>query len=77
MELAARPAVLALAETFRISRDAHDTVDVVEVEIRARDASGFGEATPTTHYGETVESALHWLDEASTLLGDDPWARKW
>jgi L-alanine-DL-glutamate epimerase-like enolase superfamily enzyme len=74
MELVAQPAVLSLADTFRISRDTYDTVDVVEVEIRHGGLSGFGEATPTGHYGESVASALAWLEEAAGLLGDDPWA---
>jgi L-Ala-D/L-Glu epimerase / N-acetyl-D-glutamate racemase len=74
MELVARPAVLSLAETFRISRDTHATVDVVEVEIRHGGISGVGEAAPTAHYGESVDSALAWLEQAAELLGDDPWA---
>jgi L-alanine-DL-glutamate epimerase-like enolase superfamily enzyme len=74
MELRTRTATLALAETFRISREAQDTVDVVEVEIRHDGASGFGEATPQEHYGESPASALAWLEEAAGLLGDDPWA---
>ena len=74
MELIARTAVLELAETFRISREAQDTAEVVHVEIRHGAVSGFGEATPTAHYGESVSSALVWLEEAAPLLGDDPWA---
>jgi L-alanine-DL-glutamate epimerase-like enolase superfamily enzyme len=74
MELEARAATLALAETFRISRESQDTVDVVEVEIRHSGLSGFGEATPTEHYGETQASALAWLEEAATVLGKEPWA---
>jgi L-alanine-DL-glutamate epimerase-like enolase superfamily enzyme len=74
MELRTRTATLELAETFRIAREAQDTVDVVEVEIRYEGVSGFGEATPLEHYEETGASALTWLEEAAELLGDDPWA---
>ena len=74
MELAARIATLELAETFRIARESQDTVDVVDVEIRHEGRVGFGEATPIEHYGESVASAVAWLNEAGELLGDDPWA---
>src|SRR5262245_63853769 len=74
MELRTRTATLELAETFRISRETQDTVDVVEVEIRHDAVSGFGEATPQEHYEETPASSLEWLEEAALLLGGDPWA---
>ena len=74
MELVAEMVVLELAETFRIARDAQDTAEVVQVEIRCADMSGFGEATPIAHYGESTRSALAWLDEAAFVLGNDPWA---
>src|SRR6266508_4162348 len=74
MELSARVATLELAETFVISRSARDTADVVEVELRHGRESGWGEATPQDRYGESVESALAFLDESEELLGDDPFA---
>ena len=74
MELVAEMVVLELAETFRIARDAQDTAEVVQIEIRCADMSGFGEATPIAHYGESTRSALAWLDEAAFVLGNDPWA---
>src|SRR5919109_1242529 len=70
----ARIASLELAETFRIAREEQDTVEVVHVEIRHEDASGFGEGAPTGHYGESAWSAVAWLDEAAAGLGSDPWA---
>jgi L-alanine-DL-glutamate epimerase-like enolase superfamily enzyme len=72
VELTARPATLRLAETFVISRESADEVDVVHVAIRHRDAAGHGEAAPAGRYDESAESALAWLEQVD--LGDDPWA---
>ena len=74
MEVTARRATLRLAETFVISRESADTADVVHVEIRHDGVSGFGEAAPNDHYGETAESALAFVEEHAALLGDDPFA---
>jgi L-Ala-D/L-Glu epimerase len=74
MQLSMRTVTLDLAETFVIARESQDTVDLVEVEIRHDGLSGYGEAAPIDRYGETVQSAATWLEEASTLLGDEPWA---
>jgi L-Ala-D/L-Glu epimerase / N-acetyl-D-glutamate racemase len=74
VELTAWQETLTLAQTFRIAREAHDTADVVQVEIRHGDASGFGEAAPIERYAESAESALAWLGEAAAVVGDDPWA---
>jgi L-alanine-DL-glutamate epimerase-like enolase superfamily enzyme len=63
-----------MAETFVISRGAQDEAEVVVVEIRHDGASGFGEATPIERYDESAESALAFLQDASELLGDDPFA---
>jgi L-alanine-DL-glutamate epimerase-like enolase superfamily enzyme len=74
MELSARIVTLDLGETFVIARESHDTVDLVEVEIRHAGLAGYGEAAPIGHYGESVEAAAAWLQDAAPLLGDDPWA---
>jgi L-alanine-DL-glutamate epimerase-like enolase superfamily enzyme len=74
MELTHRRAMLRLAQPFTISRETSIDADVVWVEIRSNGHVGYGEATPTGHYGETVESAERFLDEAGALLGDDPFA---
>jgi L-alanine-DL-glutamate epimerase-like enolase superfamily enzyme len=74
MRLSARIATLELAETFVISRSAQDTADVVYVEVEHDGFSGYGEATPTAHYGESAESALTYLEAHADVLGDDPWA---
>jgi L-alanine-DL-glutamate epimerase-like enolase superfamily enzyme len=72
MELTARKVTLKLAETFTISRGSEDEADVVEVELRHGDVSGFGEAAPIERYDESASSALAWLDGLE--LGDDPFA---
>jgi L-alanine-DL-glutamate epimerase-like enolase superfamily enzyme len=74
VELEARIATLRMAETFVISRGAQDEAEVVVVEIRHDGVSGFGEATPIERYDESAESALAFLQNASDLLGDDPFA---
>ena len=72
MEVTARVAVLKLAETFTIARESQDVAEVVEVEIRHGEVSGFGEAAPIARYEQTAASGLAWLE--SVELGDDPWA---
>jgi L-alanine-DL-glutamate epimerase-like enolase superfamily enzyme len=74
MDVTARIASLELAETFVISREAHDTADVVQVEIRHDGVSGFGEGAPIDRYDESAESALQYIEEAADTLGDDPFA---
>jgi L-Ala-D/L-Glu epimerase / N-acetyl-D-glutamate racemase len=74
MDLAYRRATLRLAEPFRISRETSVEEEVLWVEIRHDGTSGFGEAAPQAHYGESIESASAFLDDAGELLGEDPFA---
>jgi L-alanine-DL-glutamate epimerase-like enolase superfamily enzyme len=74
VEVTARIATVQLAETFVISRESTDVADVVQVEIRHGDVSGFGEGTPIERYDESAESALAYIEEHADELGDDPWA---
>ena len=74
MELAARIATLRLAQTFVIAREASDEADVVRVEVRHEGVSGFGEAAPIERYDESAASALAYVEEHASLLGDDPFA---
>jgi L-Ala-D/L-Glu epimerase len=74
VELTARIETLELAETFVISRESADTAEVVQVEIRHGQVSGFGEGAPIDRYGESGESALAYLEEHNESLGDDPFA---
>ena len=72
MRLTARKRVLQLAETFTISRGSQDEVELVEVEVRHGEVSGFGEAAPIERYAESAETALAWLEQVEP--GDDPFA---
>jgi len=72
VELQARKATLRLAETFTISRGSEDEAEVVHVEVRHGDTTGFGEAAPIERYEESAGSALAWLENVE--LGDDPFA---
>ena len=65
---------LRLAETFVISRESADWSDVVQVELHHGDHVGRGEAAPIERYDETAESALAFIREHGSLLGDDPFA---
>jgi L-Ala-D/L-Glu epimerase len=72
VELSARKATVQLAETFTISRGSDDYADVVQVEVRHGEHSGFGEAAPLGHYEQSAESAVAWLEQVD--VGDDPFA---
>ena len=74
MKLTHRRATLQLAEPFTISRETTVEEHVLWVELEHAGVSGFGEAQPQPHYGESVEGAEAFLDEAAALLGDDPFA---
>jgi L-alanine-DL-glutamate epimerase-like enolase superfamily enzyme len=74
VELSARIVTLELAETFTIARGSQDTTEVVEVEVRHGDVSGYGEAAPIDRYNETAVSALAYLQGIAADLGDDPFA---
>jgi L-Ala-D/L-Glu epimerase len=74
VKLTHRTATLALEEPFSISRSTDETVDEVFVEIEHEGLSGYGEASPQEHYGESVASAAAFLTEVEPLLGDDPFA---
>jgi L-alanine-DL-glutamate epimerase-like enolase superfamily enzyme len=72
VQLAYRTVTLPLGAPFRISRATDLSVDLVEIELSADGATGFGEAAPQGHYGESVDSACAFFDQAGGLLGDDP-----
>jgi L-Ala-D/L-Glu epimerase len=65
---------LTLREPFSISRSTDETVDSVFVEIEHNGVTGFGEASPQDHYGESAASASAFLSQVEPLLGDDPFA---
>ncbi len=74
VKLTHRTVTLALREPFSISRSTDETVDSVFVRVDHDALVGYGEASPQAHYGESPESASAFLEEAGSLLGDDPFA---
>lgn len=74
MQLSYRIVALPLGAPFRISRSTSHEVELVEVELRHDGTRGYGEAAPQARYGESAASAAAFLDEASGLLGGDPFA---
>jgi len=74
VEVSARIVTLELAETFVISRSAHDAEEVAVVELRHSGVSGFGEAAAIDRYDESAESAVAYVEEQAQNLGDDPFA---
>jgi L-alanine-DL-glutamate epimerase-like enolase superfamily enzyme len=74
MEVTARVVTLELAETFVISRESSDSVEVVQVEIGHNGHTGYGEGAPIDRYGETAESARAFVEAHADALGEDPWA---
>jgi L-Ala-D/L-Glu epimerase len=74
VELSHRKATLRLAQPFTISRSTSVEEEVLWVEVRKDGVSGYGEAQPQEHYGETIQSASAFLDGAADVLGDDPFA---
>jgi L-alanine-DL-glutamate epimerase-like enolase superfamily enzyme len=74
VKLTHRTAKLRLREPFTISRSTDEEIEEVFVEVEHDGVVGYGEASPQEHYGESVDSATAFLDEAEGLLGDDPFA---
>ena len=74
MELTHRSVTLALEQPFTISRETSVEEKLVWIELTHAGETGYGEAAPQGHYGESVESASAFLDEAGDLLGNDPFA---
>jgi L-alanine-DL-glutamate epimerase-like enolase superfamily enzyme len=74
VRLTHRRATLRLAQPFTISRETTVEEEVLWVELALDGVSGFGEAQPQAHYGESIEDAESFLEEAAEALGDDPFA---
>jgi L-alanine-DL-glutamate epimerase-like enolase superfamily enzyme len=74
MEIRSRSVTLIHEEPFVISRSASTESVVVQAAITHGDVTGYGEGAPDDRYGESIESALVFLDGVGPLLGDDPLA---
>ena len=72
MEVSARLVSARLAETFVIARESQDEAELVQVEVRHGEFSGWGEAAPITRYGESAASALAFVEErGGEVLGEE------
>jgi L-Ala-D/L-Glu epimerase len=74
VQLSVRIEALPLAEPFVIARDTTEVAEVAWVEIEHDGERGYGEAAPIERYEESAESAAAFLDDAASMLGDDPFA---
>lgn len=74
LRLTARHRRLELREPFVISRGVEHWYDVVEIGVAWGEHTGWGEATPVEHFGETVESVLAFVARWDGRLGEDPFA---
>jgi L-alanine-DL-glutamate epimerase-like enolase superfamily enzyme len=74
VQLSVRIEALPLAEPFVIARDTTEVAEVAWVEIEHDGERGHGEAAPIERYEESAESAAAYLDDAASMLGDDPFA---
>lgn len=63
---------LTLKHTFRISRSASSTANVVIVELEHDGIVGYGEASPTRRYGESVETIAAFLGKLDFSRYDSP-----
>jgi L-alanine-DL-glutamate epimerase-like enolase superfamily enzyme len=74
MRLRYRTASIPLETPLRISRSTNVGIDVLWIELTVGGVTGYGEATPQGHYGESIASATVFLEQSRELLGDDPFA---
>ncbi|MBM4161045.1 MAG: dipeptide epimerase [Ignavibacteria bacterium] len=63
---------LKLKHTFTISRSSRDVSPVDLVQIEHNGVIGFGEAAPSTRYGESVDSVEQFLSKLAFEKFDDP-----
>jgi L-Ala-D/L-Glu epimerase len=72
LHINARPIDLKLSTPFRISRGVQYTSPNVIVEVKYNEFTGYGEASPSEYYGESVETVLACISLFAGNLGDDP-----
>lgn len=63
---------LHLKHTFRISRSASDVAKVIIVQCEHDGITGYGEASPTKRYGESVETIHQFLQKLNFSRFDSP-----
>jgi L-alanine-DL-glutamate epimerase-like enolase superfamily enzyme len=74
VDLSARIGTVTTAEPFVIARGTEEVNEVLWVELWQDGVVGRGEAAPIPRYDESAQSALAYVEEVGTALGDDPFA---
>lgn len=72
LHIDAKPIDLKLSTPFRISRGVQAISPNVIVQINSNGYTGYGEASPSEYYGESVETVLACITLFAGNLGDDP-----
>lgn len=63
---------LQLKHTFRISRSARDVVSVMIIQLEHDGIVGYGEASPSTRYGENIETLNSFFSKIDLSKFDSP-----
>ena len=63
---------LKLEIPFAIARGTTAEHDICIVSIRQGEVIGYGEASPSKYYSDSVENAIAFIEEARRVLGNDP-----
>ena len=74
MRIQARVYELELEVPFAIARGTTAKHAIAIAEIEWNGVRGYGEASPSAYYGDSVEKAIEAIEGASEILGDDPFA---
>ena len=72
LHIDAKPIDLKLTTPFRISRGVQHTSQNAIVQINHNEYTGYGEASPSEYYGESVETVLACIILFAGNLGNDP-----
>lgn len=72
MQLGFRKVDLRLRHTFRISRGAEDVAPIIITTIEHDGNKGYGEASPSSRYGETIETVQAFLRRVDLKAFPDP-----
>jgi L-alanine-DL-glutamate epimerase-like enolase superfamily enzyme len=63
---------LRLIHKFGISRNVRDTAPIVLIELEHEGMIGYGEASPSSRYGENVETIEHFISQLNLDRFSDP-----
>lgn len=72
LHLNVKPIELKLTTPFRISRGVEYTASNMVIQVTHNEFTGYGEAAPSSYYGETTETIQACFTLLADHLGDDP-----